>query len=167
MRTIIILLYTAIYLKLITNIVASIPCNEIKKLEHRKHLNHSTILLNCTRPCKNLDDIYIYDDYHMFQFKLNKYQLDDLNSTLGKLTETNQSAKYVIFRDQDASLTKFQLWWRCFKRHNVHIRNRLSFVDKHQFNNWLGYSIRNPKDLYEIYDMQISNKTLCCNQQCI
>jgi hypothetical protein len=161
MRTIIILLYTAIYLRFVPNIVASKPCNIIRKLEHKEHLNYSTILLNCQKPCQ--DSINglksVYDNYHMFQFKLNKYQMDNLNSTLGKLTEKNKSAKYVIIRDQDVSLTKFQLWWRCSKRHNIHLRNRLNFVDKHQFNNWLGYSIRNLQDLYEIYNMQISNKT--------
>ena len=161
MRTIISLLHTAIYLRFVPTIVASKPCNIISKLEHTEHLNYSTILLNCQKPCH--DSINglksVHDNYHMFHFKLNKHQMVNLNSTLDKLTKNNKGDKYVIIRDQVVSLAKLQLWWRCFKRHSIHLWNQLSFVDTHKFNNSMGYSIRNPLDLYEIYNMQISNKT--------
>jgi hypothetical protein len=157
-KTIVVLLYATIYIKLITDVVAPIDCNDIENFGGRKHLNHSTIKSNCTKPCKNLDGNYIYDDYHMFQFRLNRYQWENFNSTLGNLTETTKKAKFWILRDLNGT-RKFQLWWKCFRKHNAHIKNKLNFVTKHRFNDWLGFTIRNPTDLYEIYDMEISNKT--------
>ena len=154
------IIYTAIYLKLITDVMALIRCKDIVKSEDILHPDYSTVRLNCTCTCRNLDENYIYNDYHMLLLRLNRYQFkSDLNNTLNRLTKNPKNAEFHIYRDLNKTLTRFQLWWKCFKKHNSHLKSRLSFVFKHKLNNWLGFTVRDTADLYDIYHMQISNKS--------
>jgi hypothetical protein len=156
----VIVIYTAVYLKLITDVMALIRCRDIVKSEDTFHPDYSTIKLNCTCACENLDENYQYNDYHMLLFRLNRYHYkSDLDNTLKRLTNNPKNAEFHIYRDLNKTLTTFQLWWKCFKKHNSHLKSRFNFVFKHRLNNWLGFTIRDTADFYNIYHMQMSNRS--------
>jgi hypothetical protein len=153
-------IYTAVYFKLIKDVKALIKCRDIIKSEDTSSPDHSAIKLNCTCACENLNENYQYNDYHMLLFRLNRYHFkSNLNNTLKRLTTKPKNAEFHIFRDSNKTLTTFQLWWKCFRKHNSHLRSRFNFVFKFQLNNWLGFTIRDTADFYNIYHMQMSTRS--------
>jgi hypothetical protein len=153
-------IYTEVYLKLINDVKALIKCRDIIKSEDTSNPDYSTIRLNCTCACENLDENYQYNDYHMLLFRLNRYHFkSDLDNTLKRLTNNPKIAEFHIFRDSNKTLTTFQLWWKCFRKHNSHLRSRFNFVFKFRLNNWLGFTIRDTADFYNIYHMQMSTRS--------
>ena len=157
--------YIAVYFKLIKDAKALIKCRDIIESENTPNSDRYAIKLNCSCACGNLIKNYQYNDYHMLLFRLNRYHFNsNLNITLKRLTSINKYLKlkndeFRIFHDSNKTLTTFHLWWKCFRKHNKHLRSRFNFVFNFQPNKWLGFTIRDTIDFYNIYHMQMSTRS--------
>ena len=157
--------YIAVYFKLIKDAKALIKCRDIIESENTPNSDRYAIKLNCSCACGNLIENYQYNDYHMLLFRLNRYHFNsNLNITLKRLTSINKYLKlkndeFRIFHDSNKTLTTFHLWWKCFRKHNKHLRSRFNFVFNFQPNKWLGFTIRDTIDFYNIYHMQMSTRS--------